>query len=211
MSASIVSTASAAASVPTAAPIAAALPVAKSTTPRAPAKSVLQESRQIERAALLISMGARMQVLESETTLSYERLIRLYKEVAGKSPSKGQLPFSTDWFLSWQENIHSSLFLNIYQYLSKAVDLDAVDLLTKAYRLYSEQIAIAQAEPLLSFTRAWRLVKFVDAGMLTRTACAQCKGQFVTELYENRHYTCGLCNPPARAGKSKSAGALMLH
>lgn len=184
---------------------------AKSAPARAPVKSVLQESRQIERAALLISMGARMQVLESETTLSYERLIRLYKEVAGKSPSKGQLPFSTDWFLSWQENIHSSLFLNIYQYLSKAVDLDAVDLLTKAYRLYSEQIAIAQAEPLLSFTRAWRLVKFVDAGMLTRTACAQCKGQFVTELYENRHYTCGLCNPPARAGKSKSAGALMLH
>ena len=188
-----------------------ALPPAKNDAPRARAKSVLQESRQIERAALLISMGARMQVLESETTLSYERLIRLYKEVAGKSPSKGQLPFSTDWFLSWQENIHSSLFLNIYEYLSKGVDLDAIDLLTKAYRLYSEQISIAQAEPLLSFTRAWRLVKFVDAGMLTRTACAQCKGQFVTELYENRHYTCGLCNPPARAGKSKSAGALMLH
>ncbi len=186
-------------------------PATKIAAPRAPAKSVLQESRQIERAALLIAMGARMQVLESETTLSYERLIRLYKEVAGKSPSKGQLPFSTDWFLSWQENIHSSLFLNIYEYLSKGVDLDSVDLLTKAYRLYTEQIVIAKVEPLLSFTRAWRLVKFIDAGMLTRTACAQCKGQFVSELYENRHYTCGLCNPPARAGKSKSAGALMLH
>ncbi len=35
---------------------------------------------------------------------------------------------------------------------------------------------------------------------------------FVTELYENaRHYECGLCTPPARAGKSKTAGALMLH
>ena len=178
---------------------------------KAPAKSVLNESRQSERAAMLIEMGARMQVLESETTLSYERLIRLYKEVVGKSPSKGQLPFSTDWFLTWQENIHSSLFLNIYEYLSKGVDLDSVDLLTKAYRLYNEQITIAEVEPLLSFTRAWRLVKFVDAGMLTRTACSQCKGQFVTELYENRHYVCGLCNPPARAGKSKSAGALMLH
>ena len=47
-------------------------------------KSVLNESRQIERAAMLIEMGARMQVLESETTLSYERLIRLYKEISGK-------------------------------------------------------------------------------------------------------------------------------
>ena len=182
-----------------------------STPKRAAAKSVLNESRQIERAALLIGMGARMQVLESETTLSYERLIRLYKEIAGKSPSKGQLPFSTDWFLTWQENIHSSLFLNIYEYLGKGMDLDSVELLTKAYRLYNEQIDIAQVEPLLSFTRAWRLVKFVDAGMLTRTQCVECKGQFVTEMYENRGYVCGLCNPPARAGKSKTNGALMLH
>jgi len=33
----------------------------------------------------------------------------------------------------------------------------------------------------------------------------------ITELYESRHYTCGLCNPPARAGKGKAAGALKLH
>ena len=157
---------------------------------KAPAKSVLNESRQIERAAMLIRMGARMQVLESETSLSYERLIRLYKEIAGKSPSKGQLPFSTDWFLTWQENIHSSLFLNIYEYLSKAADMDSIDLLTKA----------------------WRLVKFVDADMLTMTACSRCAGKFVTEPYENaRHFLCGLCNPPARAGKSKASGALMVH
>jgi len=183
------------------------MPAAKTAT-----KSVLNESKQIERAAMLIEMGARMQVLESETTLSYERLIRLYKEISGKSPSKGQLPFSTDWFLTWQENIHSSLFLNIYEYLSKGVELDSAEQLTKAYRLYTEQIQAAELEVLLSFTRAWRLVKFVDAQMLTRTQCSVCKGQFATEPYENaRHYQCGLCNPPARAGKSKAAGSLMLH
>lgn len=181
-------------------------------TTAATTKSVLNESRQIERAAMLIKMGARMQVLESETTLSYERLIRLYKEIAGKSPSKGQLPFSTDWFLTWQENVHSSLFLNIYEYLSKGASLDTVEQLTKAYRLYNEQIEAADLEPILSFTRAWRLVKFVDANMLTRTKCTTCTGMFVTEPYENtRHYQCGLCNPPARAGKSKNAGALQLH
>jgi len=174
-------------------------------------KSILGESQQIERAAMLIRMGARMQVLESETTLSYERLIRLYKEIAGKSPSKGQLPFSTDWFLTWQENIHSSLFLNIYEYLSKGISLDTAELLTKAWSLYHEQVQAAQIEPLLSFTRAWRLVKFVEASMLTRTKCTQCGGLFVSELYESRHYTCGLCNPPARAGKSKSVGMLTLH
>lgn len=175
-------------------------------------KSVLNESRQIERAVALIKLGARLQVLESETDLSYERLLRLYKEVAGKSPSKGQLPFSTDWFLTWQPNIHASLFLNIYEYLSKASSLEDIDAVMKAFKLYSEQMVTLEMEPLLSVTRAWRLVKFVDNNMLAMTRCSKCGGHFVSEAYENaRHFTCGLCEPPARAGKGNSAGGILLH
>ena len=85
-------------------------------------------------------------------------------------------------------------------------------ILTKAYRLYSEQVQAAEIDALLSFTRAWRLVKFVDANMLNMTQCSQCTGKFVTELYENpRQYVCVLCNPPARAGKCKGERSLMLH
>ena len=102
-------------------------------------KSILTEAKQIERAITLINLGARLQVLESETDLSYERLLRLYKEVSGKSPSKGQLPFSTDWFMTWQPNIHSSLFLNIHEYLNKSAALDEIDTVIKAYQLYQEQ------------------------------------------------------------------------
>ncbi len=175
-------------------------------------KSVLNESRQIERAVALIKLGARLQVLESETDLSYERLLRLYKEVAGKSPSKGQLPFSTDWFLTWQPNIHASLFLNIYEYLSKASTLEDIDAVMKAFKLYDEQMKSLGMEPLLSVTRAWRLVKFVDNNMLAMTKCSKCGGHFVSEPYENsRHYVCGLCEPPARAGKGSSAGGILLH
>jgi flagellar transcriptional activator FlhC len=175
-------------------------------------KSVLNESRQIERAVALIKLGARLQVLESETDLSYERLLRLYKEVAGKSPSKGQLPFSTDWFLTWQPNIHASLFLNIYEYLNKVTTLEDIDAVMKAFKLYDEQMKSLGMEPLLSVTRAWRLVKFVDNNMLAMTKCSKCGGHFVSEPYENsRHYVCGLCEPPARAGKGSSAGGILLH
>jgi flagellar transcriptional activator FlhC len=175
-------------------------------------KSILNESRQIERAVSLIHLGARLQVLESETDLSYERLLRLYKEVSGKSPSKGQLPFSTDWFLTWQPNVHSSLFLNIHQYLSKASELDDIDATIKAYRLYREQMQACGLEELLSVTRAWRLVKFVNNSMLKLTPCSTCGGHFVTEPYErSRHFVCGLCKPPARAGKGASVGSLHLH
>jgi flagellar transcriptional activator FlhC len=174
-------------------------------------KSILTEARQIERAVTLIQLGARLQVLESETGLSYERLLRLYKEVAGKSPSKGQLPFSTDWFMTWQPNVHSSLFLNIHEYLNKSSALDEIDTVIKAYQLYLEQIQAQHLEPLLSVTRAWRLVKFVDNGMLTLTPCSKCGGHFVTHPHEiARHYVCGLCNPPARAGKGKLGSGLQL-
>lgn len=175
-------------------------------------KSVLNDSKQVERAVSLIQLGARLQVLESETNLSYERLLRLYKEVAGKSPSKGQLPFSTDWFLTWQPNIHASLFLNTYEYLSKVSALDGIDAIMKAYKLYVEQIATCGVEPLLSITRAWRLVKFVDNHMLAMTKCSKCGGHFVSEPYENsRHFECGLCTPPARAGKGSTGGGILLH
>jgi flagellar transcriptional activator FlhC len=174
-------------------------------------KSILTEARQIETAVTLIQLGARLQVLESETDLSYERLLRLYKEVAGKSPSKGQLPFSTDWFMTWQPNIHASLFLNIHEYLNKSSELDEIDAVIKAYQLYMEQITSQGLEPQLSITRAWRLVKFVDNGMLTMTACSHCGGHFVTHPHEiARHFVCGLCNPPARAGKGKQAGSLQI-
>jgi flagellar transcriptional activator FlhC len=175
-------------------------------------KSVLGDSRQIGRAVSLINLGARLQVLESETELSYERLLRLYKEVAGKSPSKGQLPFSTDWFLTWQPNIHASLFQNIHTYLAKTSELEPVDVLIKAYELYSEQIASCEFDPQLSITRAWRLVRFMENQMLAMTPCSRCGGHFVTEPYENaKHFVCGLCEPPARAGKGAATGGIHLQ
>ncbi len=175
-------------------------------------KSVLNDSKQVARAVALINLGARLQVLESETDLSYERLLRLYKEVAGRSPSKGQLPFSTEWFLTWQPNIHASLFQNIYQYLTKVSALEDIDAIMKAYKLYTEQIAACGVEPLLSITRAWRLVKFIDNSMLSMTTCSKCGGHFVSEAYENsRNFECGLCSPPARAGKGAASGGILLH
>jgi flagellar transcriptional activator FlhC len=175
-------------------------------------KSIVDEARQIDTAIELIKLGARVQVLEDATDISYERLLRLYKEVAGKSPSKGQLPFSTDWFMTWQPNIHASLFLNVHEYLNKVAVLEEIDTIIKAYKLYEEQVQAMGLEPMLSITRAWRLVKFVDNGMLTLTKCSCCGGHFVTHPHEiARHFVCGLCNPPARAGKGRAAGSLALN
>jgi flagellar transcriptional activator FlhC len=175
-------------------------------------RSLLNESRQIERAVKLIGLGARLQVLEGETELSYERLLKLYKEVAGKSPPKGQLPFSTDWFLTWQPNIHASLFMNIFNYLQKTSLLDDAELLIKAYELYGEQMDHLGLDKLLSVTRAWRLMKFMHSNLLAMNTCKECSGRFVTDLYENpKYFVCGMCKPPARAGKGQASGSLQLQ
>ena len=63
---------------------------------RTASKSLLDEATQTQLAIRMIGYGARIQVLEAETKLSRDRLIRLYKECHGKSPSKGMLPFSAE-------------------------------------------------------------------------------------------------------------------
>ena len=160
-----------------------------------------------QRAVALIQLGARLQVLESETDLSYERLLRLYKEVAGKSPSKGQLPFSTDWFMTWQPNIHASLFLNIHEYLNKVVRArrdrrrdQGLPALPGADHGPGPGVA-AVGDPRLAAGEVRRQRHADDDQVL------QCGGQFVTHPHEiAKHYVCGLCCPPARAGKGKASG-----
>ncbi len=167
-------------------------------------KTVLGETQQVKIAIELIEMGARLQVLQEETTLSRERLLKLYKEVKGESPSKGMLPYSTDWFISWQPNIHSSLFMGIHQFLIKNAGIEGVQALITAYRLYLDQVlSLEGGEAVLSITRAWFLVRFFNARMMQMVTCRECGGQFVTHTNElHANYVCGICHPPARAGKT---------
>jgi flagellar transcriptional activator FlhC len=171
-------------------------------------KSVVTEAKQINLAVELVKLGARLQVLESETNLSRERLLKLYKEVKGVSPPKGMLPFSTDWFLSWQPNIHSSLFIDIYRYLGKNAGVHGIDAVIKAYRLYLEHIEVNGLECVLSLTRAWSLVRFFEAKMLITVPCCECSGHFIVNAMDlHKNYVCGMCHIPSRAGKTRKAAA----
>jgi len=170
-------------------------------------KSVIKEAQQIGIAIDLIEMGARIQLLQQETSLSRERLLKLYKEVKSESPAKGMLPYSSDWFMSWQPNIHSSMFMDIYLFLVKNAGVEGVQALISAYRLYLDQIqGFESSEPVLSLTRAWLMIRFFKAELLQLVACAECGGHFVNHMNApHEHYVCGICQPPARAGKTQTA------
>jgi flagellar transcriptional activator FlhC len=173
-------------------------------------KSVVNESEQIQLAIQMIKLGARLQLLESQTTLSRERLIKLYKELKGVSPPKGMLPFSTDWFLTWQPNIHSSIFYNIYKFMLDYTGEVGIHAIIKAYSLYLQQVETEEGvEPVLSMTRAWTMVRFVESKMLKLQSCSCCGGNFIVNAYDlNGSYVCNLCHVPSRAGKTKKAKEL---
>ena len=170
-------------------------------------KSVVSEAQEIRLAIELIQLGARLQLLETEVSLSRERLLKLYKELRGMSPPKGMLPFSTDWFLTWQPNIHSSLFINIHKFLVQYAGATGIEAVMKAYKLYLEQMPPEPGEePLLSLTRAWTLVRFFQSDMLNLACCDKCKGKYVVDTLDlNSGYVCGLCHMPSRAGKTRKS------
>jgi flagellar transcriptional activator FlhC len=171
-------------------------------------KSLSEDAQEVFRAIALIELGARMQVLESELSLSRDRMIRLYREIKGASPPKGMLPFSVDWYMTWLANIHASLFYNTYLFLKKEAGCSHLDALTKGYRLYIEHCEDGEYEPVLDLTRAWTLVRFFEADMLQLTPCSHCGGKFVAHKHELQHnVVCCACQPPSRAGKTKKAAA----
>ena len=169
-------------------------------------KSILSEAKQIQLVTELIKLGARLQVLETNSNLSRERLIKLYKEIKGVSPPKGMLPFSEDWFMSWQPNIHSSLFINIYNYLITYTEIQGIDAIIKGYKLYLEHLELNNLEQILSLTRAWTLIRFIRSNILRTAPCTKCKGNFVVHSLDlHPELICKLCNIPSRAGKTKKA------
>lgn len=169
-------------------------------------KSVIEEAEDIQRAAEMVRLGARMQMLESETKLSRERLLKIYKEVRGVSPPKGMLPFSTDWFMTWQPNVHASVFMAFFRFFELRTGLKGLDAILKSYHLYLDHIEATRMDPVLSLTRAWTLVRFFDANLLQTASCTTCGGDFVAHAYDPTHeFVCGLCNMPSRAGKTKRA------
>ena len=112
-------------------------------------KSIIEEAEDIQRAAEMVRLGARMQMLEAETKLSRERLLKIYKEVRGMSPPKGMLPFSTDWFMTWQPNVHASLFMAFFGFFEANAGLKGLDAILKSYHLYLDHIEAEAMEPVL--------------------------------------------------------------
>ncbi|RQS52756.1 FlhC family transcriptional regulator [Burkholderia sp. Bp8986] len=163
-------------------------------------------------AVVLIRLGARLPMLQSEVALAHDRLARLHREVTGTFATKGMLPFSTDWYMTWMANLHASLFFGIYRFLRKEAGCRRLDALAKAYDEYTACCEMVRSGPVLTVTRAWMLVRFVDGAVLGTVRCVECGARFIAYCHDvRRQPRCVGCHLPARAGKRRPACAIDLR
>ena len=170
-------------------------------------KSVLGDVQSVQKAARLIELGARLQLVQSECPdLSRDRCIALYKEVTGESPPKGPLPFSTDWFLNRAPNAHASLFMGMLNRIElENPTLERTETLLTSFELYLSVIKSIENPPLLTINRAWTLYRHVSSGVLRLMSCCKCTGKFVVDPYDITHsFTCNLCDVASRPGPRMS-------
>ncbi len=168
------------------------------------------QKRELARAGELVKLGAPLQVLESETKLTRQRLSRLYKNIRKQSLPAELLAVPMDWFMNWQPNTHATAFLNVYEYLIDTGDLNDQDVLAWSYRIYLEQLKVLDLPKVLSLAHAWRLVQYVDSGMLMLRPCNRCERPFVVHTANiNEHFVCVQCQTPPCAGGREDASVVI--
>lgn len=161
-------------------------------------------AKQLLRAETLIRLGARSHIIIAETDLARKRILRMCKQITGISASRGLLPSKPEWHLTFMANIHSSLFMNLYRDLNRTLDVDQIDVAIRTYEMYLDAVRTHNVEVVLSFTRAWSLIKLFDINAMKMAACTECGDYFVIHAYDlAKDYVCQLCRPHNRSAKGK--------
>jgi len=145
----------------------------------------------------MIKLGARPQLVSSATGININRTHKLFRDVTGCYSPKGQSPYSANQFVDvWRLNIDASLYINIHFNITANSKITQIDALVKSYKLYLEHVYLRNTQRELSFTRAWTLLRLIDAGMLCVKQCSKCGGKFVAlPSVRKIIFQCVFCRP----------------
>ncbi|MDO9241300.1 FlhC family transcriptional regulator [Methylicorpusculum sp.] len=162
--------------------------------------------RKIDLAKGIIEKGGRPSIVRAVCQVSKASALQFHKEIHGKRPKAGQLPYDPEWIIKSPQNcLHASIYFNIYKMLSKTKNLkssateDASNHITKgeiflsAYTLYEE--VVGDSPKLLTINRAWHIGQQVTMSYIGGKTCSCCKSTFVSiQNYPDIYKLCPLCN-----------------
>ena len=139
----------------------------------------------------LLSLETRISIVAKETGLSPAVLRKAFIEMHQRSPSSGSMKTSPQ-FIFKSLPMHKEATLYAFNFrIEKAPDFCRRSI--NAYRRYSSYINTAsKSNPLLEFSDAWVISKWLDSGVLKLVRCSHCRS---AKLINNelQHNVCCVC------------------
>jgi hypothetical protein len=154
-------------------------------------------ARKMNLATGIIIEGGRPTIVQAVCRLPKPTTLQLYKEIHGKGPSSGLLPYDPDWVMKSPENcLHASVYCNIHETLVRA-DTDAWrgEIFLEAYKRYKETFAFKGQAVLLNINRAWCIERQISVEHVSRMTCGRCHYTYaaLTEYPEGYKF-CPVCD-----------------
>lgn len=169
----------------------------------------LTRARHLGLAGEMMTLGARPPVVLKLLPLAKREVHHLFRTMFNETPRRGLFPSNPSWFTDTvrpSRVLHSAVFANLwYSVVGQAGEHLPAEHLTSAFRLYLGHCEAIGDEPLLSFDRAWTLVRFLQGRELVMVPCIQCNAHFVRfrgDLHID--YKCPFCRGLASLRSTKS-------
>lgn len=151
-----------------------------------------------ELARQMIQLGGRPPTIGALLPITKPTLKKLYREITKTNPPTGPLPSSHTWYANTavpSRVVQSTLLVSFYCKLKeRSPSATEAELHISAYSEYLLHVKAISVEPLLSFDRAWHLLRELKTRNLITIPCNQCGSPFVVvngDLHVG--YVCPLC------------------
>lgn len=155
---------------------------------------ILGLKKKLELARGLIERGGRTSIVRAVCQISKASVLQLHKEIFGRGPSAGLLPYDPDWITKSPDNcLHASIYSKIYQVLSTKTTACKGEIFLAAYILY-EQTLMGKT-PVLNINRAWYIGQQINIGYLSEAVCSRCDSVYVAiKEFPVPYKLCPLCD-----------------
>ncbi|WP_027156659.1 FlhC family transcriptional regulator [Methylobacter luteus] len=158
---------------------------------------ILGMKRKLNLATGIIKKEGRPTIVRAVCRISKASAVQLYKEIHGKGPSSGLLPYDPEWVMKSPENcLHASVYCNIHETLVRAeTDAWRGEIFLEAYERYEETFAFRRQPVLLNINRAWFIERQISLSDVSRMSCGRCNYTYATiKEYPEGYKFCPICD-----------------
>jgi len=141
----------------------------------------------------LLELKARISIIENETALSATFLRKAFYDMHQKSPPSGPLVNSPSFLLrNFVRLKEATLFVFFYR-VQKTTDL-GLRRSIMAYQRYASYIeTLTKAQPMIDYSSAYMIVKWVESGEVKLVRCGHCRSAMLLVPTKGRASVCCVC------------------